>query len=607
MEDGKEAMRVIEAAKGIRRETFDDIARDWNTRWEASRTPDMKVEEEEVRALYESDIADNYQVNFSQTEKEYLGAKKSLKVGYTKHMAPFQYEKEGAFTGLSWYVCNMIGGGTGLAIEYVSYENTEEMAEALSQGHIDMIACMDAEDGYGDGLRCSKEYISSMMVLVRNEAVEGALPEDAAWAGTEEHVTYAELVEAIDNGTSDGAVMNYYTADYYIQELECKNVSIIPLSEIGNICLAFSRDVDTRLISICNKCIYGIPEENLQMVLREYMEPAEKPVTLKRFIEENPITSILVLLGIFGLIVLAFVAVMLEKSKSARKQALDVQRYELLTSLVDEYIIEYDYATEVYFFDHKLQERFAIDKSVKLSQGWDNNENLNRVLQMYHQALQENKESTLPFELTDVDGNTQWYRLLFHIIYKHDGTPQNVIGKICNIQKEMEELQQAEDSARRDALTGIYNRKGFHKRLGELQEKAEQHLPFTLVVMDLDNFKGVNDTLGHAGGDAVLRFLARKLEEVFGEHAVIARFGGDEFMLCTYKLGREAVTGLLARLVKEMDVDFRYQDLSRKVSVSVGAVYSEECREFETLFEEADKALYETKERGKNGYVINYF
>jgi hypothetical protein len=318
-------------------------------------------------------------------------------------MAPFQYEKEGAFTGLSSYVCNMIGQGTGLTIEYVSYENTEEMAAALSRGDIDMIACMDAEDEYADGLKCSKEYISSMNVLVRNEAVEVTMLDDFTGARIEEYATYADLVAAIDNGTADWAIMNYYTADYYIQEMECKNISVMPLSEAGKMCFAFAEDVDTRLISICNKCIYGISEENLQMVLRKFMEPEVKPVTLRRFIEENPITSIGVLLGIFGLIVLAFVAVMLEKSKSAKKQALDVQRYELLTSLVDEYIIEYDYATEVCFFDHKLQERFAIDKNVKLSDKRDDNGNVNRVLQNYHQALAENKESTLPFELTDVD------------------------------------------------------------------------------------------------------------------------------------------------------------------------------------------------------------
>ncbi|MBQ7918384.1 MAG: GGDEF domain-containing protein [Lachnospiraceae bacterium] len=621
LEDGAEVMRVIEAAKGLRQETFDDIATDWNSRWESSRTPDMEVEEKEVNALLQSVVIDNYEVSFSKTEEEYLKEKGQLKIGYSLNMAPFQYEKEGIFTGLSAYVCELIGENTGLSIEYVSYDNTQEMVVALSEGRIDMIAGMDADGDYDYNLQYSKEYMSQMNVLIKNKAVAVSALENARMAYAEGEkvkrnaliqektedifATYTDVIAAVDAATVDCTVMNYYTADYYIQELECKNVSVVPLSENGTMCFAFTEDVDTRLISICNKCIYGIPEGNLQVILREYMEPTAKPVTLKRFVEENPVTSLLVVSGVFLLIVLAFVTVMLEKNKSARKQALDVQRYEMLTSLVDEYIIEYDYATEVCFFDHKLQERFAIDRNVKFSANQDEDENINRILQNYHQALEDNKETTQPFKLTDVDGNEQWYRLVFHIIYKNDGSPRNVIGKLCNVQKEVEELQQMEDIALRDPLTGVYNRKGFDKSLRLLEENAKEHQPFSLVVMDLDNFKGVNDTLGHAGGDAVLQLLAGKLQEVFTTNTVIARFGGDEFMLCVYNTDKERVAKLLGKLVKEMDINFLYQEQTRKISISVGAVFSDRLEEFDALFEEADKALYETKERGKNGFVIN--
>ncbi len=604
LEDGMEAMRVIEAAKGIRQETFDDIAQDWNSRWESSRTPDMEVDEEKISALLDSVLVDNYQVNFSDTEKEYLQGKEKLKVGYSINLAPFQYEEDGVFTGLSSYICNAIGENTEVAMEYVPYENTRDMLSALEAGQIDMIAGLDASKEYSMEPRYSKEYISQMDVMVKNEGVAASELESAEWV-EDTFTTYREAIAAVDAGTTDYVVMNYYTADYYIHELECKNVSVVPLSDIGSMCFAFSRDVDTRLISICNKCIYGIAEENIQMVLREYMEPEEKPITLRRFVEENPMTSMAVLSGVFGLIVLTIVTILLEKSKSAKKQALDVQRYEMLTKLVDEYIIEYDYTKETYFFDDKLQERFAINKDAKMSMNHAEDGNMKQLLQNYHMALEEGKESTQPFQLTDVDGNVQWYRLIFHIIYKNDGTPQNMIGKICNVQKEVEELKQMENSAHRDALTGIYNRKGFHKEWEQLREDAEGNLPSVMVVMDLDDFKGVNDSLGHSGGDAALQLLASKLQEVFASNAVVARFGGDEFMVYLYKTDMGKASGLLEKLVKEMDMEFIYQDVRRKLSVSVGAVYSDKVERYERFFEEADKALYEAKKRGKNGYVIH--
>ena len=93
LEDNSETKRIIEAALQLRDESFDDIMTDWNKRWESSRTPDMEVSETQVNALQESMIADNYKVKFSQTEQQFIEEKKTIRVGYTKDMIPFQQEK----------------------------------------------------------------------------------------------------------------------------------------------------------------------------------------------------------------------------------------------------------------------------------------------------------------------------------------------------------------------------------------------------------------------------------------------------------------------------------------------------------------------------------
>lgn len=161
MEDGSEAQRVIEAAKGYRQETFADIAKDWNTRWESARPDTMEVNErEEIPALLDSVISDTYTVNFSPTELEYIEQVKKLSVGYTVNAAPFQYEKNGAFTGLSLDVCESIQKNTGLSFEYVPFQNTEEMIAALQRGEIDMIAGLDSNIKDEQELKYSKEYSS---------------------------------------------------------------------------------------------------------------------------------------------------------------------------------------------------------------------------------------------------------------------------------------------------------------------------------------------------------------------------------------------------------------------------------------------------------------
>ena len=148
-----EIRRVIEAANGLSDENFDEIASDWNTRWESSRTPDMIVSDNEVKATKTSSvIVTNYEVDFSQTEKEYLQEKKTLKVGYVKNMAPLQYENEQGPTGVALKICESIKEYTGLEMMYYAYENTEQMIAALKNGEIEVIAGLDRETGYENGI-----------------------------------------------------------------------------------------------------------------------------------------------------------------------------------------------------------------------------------------------------------------------------------------------------------------------------------------------------------------------------------------------------------------------------------------------------------------------
>ena len=98
--------------------------------------------------------------------------------------------------------------------------------------------------------------------------------------------------------------------------------------------------------------------------------------------------------------------------------------------------------------------------------------------------------------------------------------------------------------------------------------------------------------------------FAETLNEIFAGNAVVARYGGDEFMVCIYATQEKEVEELLKKLVTEMDKKFVYQALAKQVSISVGAVYTEEKVLFEVLYKEADKMLYQTKHEGKNSYNL---
>ena len=231
-------------------------------------------------------------------------------------------------------------------------------------------------------------------------------------------------------------------------------------------------------------------------------------------------------------------------------------------------------------------------------------QDMKTIAEQCRRVVKEGQGAQTEFQLTDADGYTQWYRLIGHSVTDSNGKVMHIIGKLVNIQKEMEEKLEIADKAQRDPLTGLYNRDGFSQNYESLCMTLNENDSLLFAVMDLDNFKNVNDTLGHAGGDEALLRLSYNLKKTFAENAVIARYGGDEFMLCASGMDEETARVRLAQLVESMDCQFTYQGLTQKLSISLGAVYTSQKLSMNILFKEADKVLYKTKEAGKNSYCL---
>jgi diguanylate cyclase (GGDEF)-like protein len=156
--------------------------------------------------------------------------------------------------------------------------------------------------------------------------------------------------------------------------------------------------------------------------------------------------------------------------------------------------------------------------------------------------------------------------------------------------------------ARRDPLTGVLNRLGMAEALERARGAADS---LTLFMMDLDGFKMVNDTHGHAAGDVLLQMVTARLHEVARKQDSVARLGGDEFALIAPGLGAVAAAGMAARIVAAVSVaDYRLCDgVTARVGVSVGyACAPEDGCTLQGLSELADAALYAVKQRGKGSW-----
>lgn len=170
------------------------------------------------------------------------------------------------------------------------------------------------------------------------------------------------------------------------------------------------------------------------------------------------------------------------------------------------------------------------------------------------------------------------------------------------LKKELEALRSL---AFIDELTGVLNRRGFEYFLGEKKRETERfRKTFGILFIDIDDFKQINDTYGHKIGDKVLKMVAEVLKSNLRINDIVARYGGDEFVVISEITDEDELRGL-ANKIKILINNSFIEDNSKivKVSVSIGGSISKEGN-LERVLEEADRLMYVSKSKGKNKITL---
>ncbi|MHB8806266.1 MAG: histidine kinase N-terminal 7TM domain-containing diguanylate cyclase [Anaerolineaceae bacterium] len=186
------------------------------------------------------------------------------------------------------------------------------------------------------------------------------------------------------------------------------------------------------------------------------------------------------------------------------------------------------------------------------------------------------------------------------------------VGKVVTMQDytEVEELvKQLSNLATLDYLTGIYNRRHFYELAAKEVARAERlDKQLSLILFDLDDFKLINDTLGHSAGDAVLKFIVTLILERLRSYDIFGRFGGDEFLILlpeTDITAAQALAEELRILLEKSAIPFEGQTIKITGSFGVASVILKQAAPFEDLVRRADKAVYEAKDSGRNCVCID--
>ncbi|MCM1123677.1 MAG: diguanylate cyclase [Eubacterium sp.] len=310
-------------------------------------------------------------------------------------------------------------------------------------------------------------------------------------------------------------------------------------------------------------------------------------------------------------VIVAVVHDVTERKNVEEELHRQAERLNILSEAEREKIIDYNAKTDVMVV--KSSTEFGLEGEHlqnKWMEEFDGSmiyeEDLGYFKSVFRGLLTSPKHETIEYRTKRFDDDYTWYQANLTSLLGTEGYVTRVVGRMINIHekklKELELLLRAE----KDGLTGLYNKSATIQLSTNALHDSKNDTLNALMIVDLDNFKEVNDLLGHARGDQVLVDAAAALSDIFKGGDIVGRIGGDEFVIFVKNLNEISDADILAgKVVRNVNFEFDYEGTPINVTCSVGvAIFPYHGGNYEELFQKADKAVYTAKANGKCGYRI---
>ncbi|MBE6829663.1 MAG: diguanylate cyclase, partial [Ruminococcaceae bacterium] len=289
---------------------------------------------------------------------------------------------------------------------------------------------------------------------------------------------------------------------------------------------------------------------------------------------------------------------------------VEQERYQIAENLSDDIMFEYDIPADCMEFSPlftALTGRYP-NISGFLKDILHNESICGKDLPGFKAYLNElrmgNANSETEVRFITKSNESVWHRIKAKIIYDSYGKPNKAIGKAYNIDKQKKELQRLLDKSQRDPLTNLFNKTATQSQIEDHLADSASVEKHALLMIDIDNFKAINDQFGHMTGDEVIMEISHRIQKLFRTSDVVGRIGGDEFVVFLRDISTD---DLIEEKAKAMCGIFRStrasKDLSYQISGSIGiAMFPKDGKTYQELYPKADTALYKAKRRGKDCY-----
>ena len=316
-------------------------------------------------------------------------------------------------------------------------------------------------------------------------------------------------------------------------------------------------------------------------------------------------------IGLFLILITAGIAYLFYAllNHQRRQINLEQRRYAFLSRFSDTLIFEYDVLKDTLELTSNAEKILPIKARsfthVKKNHGlslYIHAEDFYKLEEAFKTVHRFQEFGTVQLRIKTRDESYHWFTCQFQAVYERfHRDPVMIIGKLNDIQEQKYRERQLIEKSNYDGLTSVLN-----KKAAELQisEELGEGMSGCLFMIDLDDFKVINDELGHFIGDQVLTAIGVLLRTCFRQSDLIGRIGGDEFVVFLRSTDQGVIHQKVTQIMQTLPQLLHRQKINAVVTLSIGAALSRPSDTYPDLFSRADQAMYYAKQLGKNQFYL---